>query len=62
MYARVTRCDAENVALEFVEHDLIAEAIVQDLMFFQRQERRKQSRKIMEPAPALEACGVAETS
>jgi len=44
MYARVIRFEDDRVALEFAEHDLVSEAIVQDLMYFQRQERRRKSR------------------
>lgn len=44
IYARVLRREQDRVALEFAEHDFIAEAIVQDLMFYQGRERRAMAR------------------
>ncbi len=40
IYARIVRSEQEKIALEFAEHDFIAEAIIQDLMFYQKRERR----------------------
>lgn len=40
IYARVIRSDQQKIALEFAEHDFIAEAIIQDLMFYQKRDRR----------------------
>jgi c-di-GMP-binding flagellar brake protein YcgR len=44
IYARVVRFDGERVALEFAEHDFVAEAIIQDLLYYQRRERRQAAR------------------
>jgi len=44
IYARVVRSEQEKIALEFAEHDFIAEAIIQDLMFYQNRERRGSAR------------------
>jgi hypothetical protein len=44
------------VGLEFTEHDFVAEAIIQDLMFYQQRERRERAR--MSDAGAVD--GVAE--
>jgi hypothetical protein len=44
IYARVVRYEQEQIAFEFAEHDFITEAIIQDLMFYQARERRKQLR------------------
>ncbi len=41
IYARVMRYQGECIALEFAEHDFVAEAIIQDLLFYQKRERRK---------------------
>ncbi len=48
IYARVARSEKERVALEFAEHDFIAEAIIQDLMFYQNRERRGSARTPVE--------------
>ena len=40
IYARVVRSDQQKIALEFAEHDFIAEAIIQDLMYYQKRDRR----------------------
>ena len=45
IYARVARFQSERIALEFAEHDFVAEAIIQDLLFYQRRERRELSRR-----------------
>lgn len=44
IYARIVRSGAEDIALEFAEHDFIADAIIQDLMFYQNRERRESLR------------------
>ena len=44
IYARVVRLETEKIALEFAEHDFIAEAIIQDLMYYQNRERRAGAR------------------
>lgn len=44
IYARVMRHEQNRVALEFSEHDFIAEAIIQDLIFYQGRERRAELR------------------
>jgi hypothetical protein len=44
IYARVVHADRQTVGLEFAEHDFVAEAVVQDLMFYQRRERQRSSR------------------
>ncbi|GMQ89594.1 MAG: hypothetical protein BMS9Abin09_1098 [Gammaproteobacteria bacterium] len=44
IYARVVRSDQQKIALEFAEHDFIAEAIIQDLMFYQKRDRRSGAR------------------
>ena len=51
IYARVIRFEQDTVALEFSEHDFAAETIVQDLLFYQRRERRRLARKPEPPAP-----------
>jgi c-di-GMP-binding flagellar brake protein YcgR len=48
IYARVVRLETEKIALEFAEHDFIAEAIIQDLMFYQNRERRTGARAPVE--------------
>lgn len=40
MYARVVHSDGHTLGLEFTEHDFIAEAIIHDLMYYQKHERR----------------------
>jgi hypothetical protein len=44
LYARIVRGSTEYVAMEFAETDFIAEAIVQDLIYYQDHERRRASR------------------
>lgn len=39
IYAHVVRSDRDSVGLKFLEHDFIAEAIIQDLMFYQKRAR-----------------------
>jgi len=48
IYARVVRLETEKIALEFAEHDFIAEAIIQDLMYYQNRERRTGTRTPVE--------------
>lgn len=43
IYARVVHADRQHVGLEFAEHDFVAEAIIHDLMFYQKHEQRKQA-------------------
>jgi hypothetical protein len=45
IYARVVHADQQVVGLEFTEHDFVAEAIIQDLIFYQKHERRRQARE-----------------
>ena len=45
IYARVVHADQQLVGLEFTEHDFVAEAIIQDLIFYQKHERRRQARE-----------------
>ncbi len=45
IYARVVHTDQQLVGLEFTEHDFVAEAIIQDLMFYQKHERRRQAQE-----------------
>jgi hypothetical protein len=49
IYARVMRCENDQVALEFAEHDFVAEAIIQDLLFYQSRERRRTARNKLRP-------------
>ena len=51
IYARVVRFEQDKVALEFAEHDCVAEAVIQDLLFYQRRERRQVVRKPLSGAP-----------
>lgn len=44
LYARIVRGSTEQVAMEFAETDFVAEAIVQDLIYYQDHERRRASR------------------
>jgi hypothetical protein len=44
LYARIVRSSAEQVAMEFAETDFVADAIVQDLIYYQDHERRSMSR------------------
>ena len=44
LYARIVRGSDERVAMKFAETDFVAEAIVQDLIFYQNHERRRESR------------------
>ncbi len=44
MYARVIHSDGQSIGLEFTEHDFVAEAIINDLMHYQKHERRRQAR------------------
>jgi len=56
IYARVVRSDEISIGLEFVEHDFIAEAIIQDLMYHQSRERQQSPRR---PAGQSECMGEA---
>ena len=40
IYARVVHADQQLVGFEFTERDFVAEAIIQDLMYYQRHQRR----------------------
>lgn len=44
LYARIVRSMPDRVALEFAEADFIAEAVVQDLVFYQNLVRRSTQR------------------
>lgn len=46
IYARVVRYEEDCIALEFAEHDFVAEAIIQDLIFYQKCERRNEVRRL----------------
>jgi hypothetical protein len=48
IYARVMRSTQDKIALEFAEHDFVAEAIIQDLLFYQHRERRQAARGLFE--------------
>jgi c-di-GMP-binding flagellar brake protein YcgR len=48
IYARVVRSEKGRIALEFSEHDFIAEAIIQDLIYYQRRERRAELRNTLD--------------
>lgn len=41
LYARLVRSERGRVAFRFVGHDSLAEGFIQDLMFYQRRERRR---------------------
>jgi hypothetical protein len=43
VYARVVRYETGRIALEFAEHDFIAEAIIHDLMYYQARTRKLES-------------------
>ena len=45
IYARVVHADQQVVGLEFAEHDFVAQAIIQDLLFYHKHERRKRARE-----------------
>ena len=49
LYARIVRSAADQVAMEFAETDFVAEAIVQDLIYYQAHERRSMSRNGIDP-------------
>ncbi len=44
LYARIVRGTDEQVAMEFAETDFVAEAIVQDLIYYQNYDRRRELR------------------
>jgi hypothetical protein len=41
LYARVVRRDSRIIALEFAEQDFVAQAVIQDLLFYQRRQLNK---------------------
>lgn len=57
IYARVVRFDQDRVALEFAEHDFVAEAIIHDLLYYQSRERRQAARNPGSLAVNTAACG-----
>jgi hypothetical protein len=58
MYARVIHSNGHTIGLKFTEHDFIAEAIIQDLMYYQKSERRRHTYgKIQQNSAAPEAIG-----
>ena len=60
IYARVVRHEQERIALEFAEHDFIADAIIQDLLYYQHRERRQESRRALEGDTIMTAVAVTE--
>lgn len=44
LHARIVRVDGECVGLEFAEQDLVAHAVVQDLLYYRSFERRGKPR------------------
>mgnify|MGYP001820028211 FL=1 len=46
VYARVVRLEGTEVGLEFAENDVLAEATIQDLIFYQRNLREKHAGKV----------------
>ncbi len=55
MYARVIHADGQDLGLAFIEHDFIAEAIIKDLLYYQKHERRKQMPSVDAGQGALSA-------
>ena len=51
LHARVLRDDGDQVALVFAEQDIVASAVVQDLLFYKNAERRRQPRPPHGPTP-----------
>jgi c-di-GMP-binding flagellar brake protein YcgR len=45
IHARVVRVEEGRLALKFAEHDFVADAVIQDLLFYQSRERRREARK-----------------
>ena len=45
IHARVVRFEEGRLALDFAEHDFVADAAIQDLLFYQSRERRLEARK-----------------
>ncbi|MGD8842426.1 MAG: PilZ domain-containing protein [Gammaproteobacteria bacterium] len=41
LYARVVRRDEQAIGLEFAEQDFVAQAVIQDLLFYQRHRLRE---------------------
>ena len=56
MYCRVVRHNESRVAMEFAENDIITEAIIHDLMFYQKRGQRHELKRQEEAgsfAPAV---------
>ncbi len=49
LYAHVVRSTPDRVALEFADADFVADAVVQDLIFYQQLEHRTTSRCVRIP-------------
>lgn len=47
VYARVVRLEGTEVAFEFAENDALADATIQDLIFYQRNLRKKHAGKLL---------------
>ncbi|TCK18317.1 PilZ domain-containing protein [Thiogranum longum] len=45
MYCRVVRHNSSRLAMEFAENDIVTEAIIQDLMFYQKRGQRHEQEK-----------------
>jgi len=43
IYCRIVRREEGRLAMEFAENDIVTEAIVQDLMFYQRRARKREA-------------------
>ena len=41
IYSRVVRREVGRMAMEFAEDDIVSEAIIQDLMFYQKRARKQ---------------------
>jgi hypothetical protein len=41
IYARVVRSEQGRVAFKFAENDTVSQAFIQDLLFYQKRERRR---------------------
>jgi len=42
IYCRIVRREEGRMAMEFAENDIVTEAVVQDLMFYQRRARKRE--------------------
>lgn len=51
LHARILRIEAQRVALAFAEHDMVAGAIVQDLIYYKSKERRQEARRSIRHTP-----------